>query len=173
MPHSHKHQKFIAEYLIDLNATQAARRAGYSSKTAKQQGARLLNHPTVRAAIIKATARTLEKAGLTARDVLEAIRRPIAGDVRKLFDERNNLRPIRELEPEEAALLGGFEVIIKNAQAGDGHTDTVHKIKLVPRERYVEMGAKHFKLLTDVVSVQTDDARMARLLAGRKRAAGK
>ena len=39
-PHPSKQARFIAEYLIDLNATQAAIRAGYSLKTAKQQGAR-------------------------------------------------------------------------------------------------------------------------------------
>ncbi|MFA9203068.1 MAG: terminase small subunit, partial [Flavobacteriales bacterium] len=39
-----KQQRFIDEYLIDFNATQAAIRAGYSSDTAKQQGSRLLSN---------------------------------------------------------------------------------------------------------------------------------
>jgi len=46
-----KQQRFIDEYLIDFNATQAAIRAGYSSDTAKQQGSRLLTNVDVRAAI--------------------------------------------------------------------------------------------------------------------------
>ena len=46
-----KQQRFIDEYLIDFNATQAAIRAGYSSDTAKQQGSRLLSNVDVRAAI--------------------------------------------------------------------------------------------------------------------------
>lgn len=37
-----KQQRFVAEYLVDRNATQAAMRAGYSEKTAQQQGSRLL-----------------------------------------------------------------------------------------------------------------------------------
>ena len=46
-----KQERFIEEYLIDLNATQAAIRAGYSSKTAEQQGYQLLQKTTVRNAI--------------------------------------------------------------------------------------------------------------------------
>lgn len=40
--------RFIDEYLIDLNATQAAIRAGYSKRSAKEQGYRILNSPSVR-----------------------------------------------------------------------------------------------------------------------------
>lgn len=43
-----RHQRFVDEYLIDLNATQAAVRAGYSSKTASVQASRLLVHPSIR-----------------------------------------------------------------------------------------------------------------------------
>ena len=46
-----KQQRFIDEYMIDLNATQAAMRAGYSSRTARQIGAENLLKPVVAAAI--------------------------------------------------------------------------------------------------------------------------
>lgn len=46
-----KQQRFVEEYLIDLNATQAAIRAGFSAATAKQQGSRLLSDVDIRAAI--------------------------------------------------------------------------------------------------------------------------
>lgn len=46
-----KQQRFVDEYLIDLNATQAAIRAGYSPKTANEQGARLLANVSVAAAV--------------------------------------------------------------------------------------------------------------------------
>ena len=47
-----RQQRFVDEYLIDLNATQAAIRAGYSPKTAQSQSSRLLSNVMVRAAII-------------------------------------------------------------------------------------------------------------------------
>jgi len=46
-----RQKKFVDEYLVDLNATQAAIRAGYSEKTAMEQGYQLLQKPSVRDAI--------------------------------------------------------------------------------------------------------------------------
>jgi phage terminase small subunit len=42
-----KQQRFCQEYIVDMNATEAAVRAGYSAHTAKQQGHRLLKYPCV------------------------------------------------------------------------------------------------------------------------------
>ena len=50
-----KQARFVQEYLVDLNATQAAIRAGYSKKTANPQGARLLANVSVQKAIQKAS----------------------------------------------------------------------------------------------------------------------
>ena len=49
-----KQQRFVEEYLIDLNATQAAIRAGYSEKTAQEQSSRLLSNVMVQEAVQKA-----------------------------------------------------------------------------------------------------------------------
>lgn len=49
-----KEEKFVSEYLIDLNATKAAMRAGYSKKTSRQIGSENLSKPYIRAAINKA-----------------------------------------------------------------------------------------------------------------------
>ena len=51
---SPRQEQFVAEYLVDLNATQASIRAGYSEKTARQQGARLLSNVYIQAAIAQA-----------------------------------------------------------------------------------------------------------------------
>ena len=51
-----KQQRFVEDYLIDLNATQAAIRAGYSAKTADQQGSRMLANVKVQQAISVAMA---------------------------------------------------------------------------------------------------------------------
>ncbi len=58
----------------------------------------------------------------------------------------------------------------RNLTAGEGHVDTV-KIRFWDKLRALEMLAKHFALLTDMVKLETDEANIARLLAGRKRAA--
>lgn len=168
---SEKHARFVAEYLIDLNATQAAIRAGYSPKTANEQGCRLLANASVAQAVAEGQRKRLHSAELSATRVLEEMRRLAFSDVRDLFDEQGNLRPIHTLTQEQSAAIAGLEVIIKNAEAGDGKTDKVHKIKVWDKPRTLEMLGKHFKLLTDQISITTDDANIQRLLAGRSRAA--
>lgn len=68
-----KQQSFVDEYLIDLNATQAAIRAGYSAKTAEQQGPRLLGNVEIAAALQAALAARSERTKITADDVLREL----------------------------------------------------------------------------------------------------
>jgi len=66
-----KQKAFVDEYLVDLNATQAAIRAGYSSKTAKQIGTENLSKPVVAEAIQEAIAERSERTGINADYVLK------------------------------------------------------------------------------------------------------
>lgn len=68
-----KQQRFVAEYLIDLNATQAAIRAGYSEKTAPAQASRLLINVNVAAAIQAAIKQRSERTQVDADYVLRTI----------------------------------------------------------------------------------------------------
>ena len=60
-----KQARFVEEYLIDLCATQAAIRAGYSKHTAKSQGQRLLTNVDIQAAVQKGQAAIAERNGVT------------------------------------------------------------------------------------------------------------
>lgn len=144
-----KQALFVAEYRKDLNATQAAIRAGYSEKTASSQAERLLRNVEIAEAVAEKTQQQLERADLSAVRVLEELRRLSFSDIRGLFDEAGNLKPLHVLSAEQASCIGGFEVIKKNAEAGDGKIDTVHKIKVIDKTRTLEMLAKHFALLTE------------------------
>lgn len=148
---SPKQQRFVAEYLIDLNATQAAIRCGYTPRAAKQQGYRLLTRPAIAAAVAAGKAKQLESCDLSAERVLEEIRRIALVDTRTFFDADGNVKPIQELTPAQGAALAGVEVLIKNAKAGDGQTDTIHKFKLWDKPRVLEMCMKHFGLLEERV----------------------
>lgn len=66
-----KQERFVEEYLIDLNATQAAIRAGYSARTAYSIGEENLRKPEIAAAIDEAKAERAAEAGINARWVLE------------------------------------------------------------------------------------------------------
>ena len=135
----------------------------------QKTGGRSAGTPNRRTAAIRE--RLLRDEALTVESTVEAIRRGQNYDIRRLFDDVGNLRPITSLTEEEAWCLAGFEIIIKNAEAGDGHTDKVAKVKLVDRGRYVELAAKHQGMLTEKVEISGDEALIGALLAGRQRAA--
>ncbi|HDR9052662.1 TPA: terminase small subunit [Burkholderia vietnamiensis] len=65
--------RFVDEYLVDLNATQAAIRAGYSKRTAKQQGARLLTNVDVAAAVTERKRSRAERVQIDADEVLAKV----------------------------------------------------------------------------------------------------
>lgn len=68
-----KQERFVAEYLIDLNATQAAIRAGYAAKTANREGSRLLSNVDIAEAIAAKAGKTAEKLDLSAERVLRGL----------------------------------------------------------------------------------------------------
>lgn len=146
-----KQQRFVAEYLVDLNATQAAIRAGYSAKWAEKNATRLTGNDGIAAAIAVGQSKGLAKLELTADMVKDRLRLLAFQDIRSLFDVAGNLKPIHELDDAAAAMVAGLEVIKKNAAAGDGIIDTVHKVRVVDPVKALEMLAKHFGLLTERV----------------------
>jgi phage terminase small subunit len=106
-----KQERFVQEYLIDLNATQAATRAGYSAKTANEQGARLLANVSVRSAIEAAKAERSERTHITQDRVLQELARIAFFDLRKLYREDGALKAMHELDDDAAAVLAGVDVV--------------------------------------------------------------
>ena len=130
-------------------------------------GGRRAGTPNKRTQALRA--RILRDEELSVEATIEAIRRGQGYDARQLFDDCGNLRPLHELTEEEAWCIAGFEVVIKNAAAGDGHTDTVHKVKLIDRGRYVELAAKHQGMLIEKREVNVTVNVVDALQAARKR----
>lgn len=97
--------------------------------------------------------RLLREEALSVESTVESIRRGQQYDIRRLLTDKGNFRPIHELSEEEAWCIAGCEVIIKNAEAGDGHTDKVLKLKFIDRGRYVELAAKHQGMLIERVDI--------------------
>ncbi len=87
-----KQQRFVDEYLVDLNATQAAIRAGYSAKTAKETGYENLTKPHIAEAVQMAQAARSEETGTTAAWVLEELKKVYEAsmEARPLYDSKGN-----------------------------------------------------------------------------------
>lgn len=150
---THRQRLFVAEYLKDFNGKQAAIRAGYAAPNAEVTASKLLRQAKVQAEVAKAQDARARRIGIDADRVLEEVRRLALSDVRGLFDEDGNLRPLSELTDEQAAAIAGVEVIIKNAKAGDNQTDTIHKIRVWDKPKSLEMLMKHLGLLKEQASV--------------------
>lgn len=169
-----KQTRFVAEFLIDLNAAAAARRAGYSAKTADQQGYENLRKPEIATAITAGKTRQLDTAELSAVRVLEELRRLAFVDLRGFYDDAGNLKAISALTAEQGAALAGVEIVKKNLTAGDGFVDTVHKIKRWDKVRTLEILAKHFHLIDEKIKVEFAVEDLAeRLHAGQRRNAAR
>ena len=130
---------FCQEYLIDLNATQAAIRAGYSVKTAGQQGFDLLKNPEIQSRITKNMKKREERTEITQDRVLKELGRLAFLDIRKAFDDNGNLLPIKDMDDETAAAISGLEVV----RAGEGFTDITSKIRLIDKKGSLELVARH------------------------------
>lgn len=111
----------------------------------------------------------LQREALTAERVLEEIRRLAFSDIRSLFDDKGNLRRLKELTPEQAAAIASVEVVTRNLTSGDDQLDTIHKLKVWDKPKSLEMLAKHFKLLTEKVEVTGDEELMRRLDSWKQR----
>lgn len=98
-----KERRFIDEYLIDLNATQAAARAGYSKRTAEQQGYQLLRRPRVAEAITAQQRKIATKLEVTQERVVAELAKIGFSDIRKAVTWRTCEREIaneEDLEPQ-------------------------------------------------------------------------
>jgi phage terminase small subunit len=116
MPVTPKQARFVEEYLTDLNATQAAIRAGYSKKTAEQLGYQLLHKTSVAEAIEKARAKLSEKTEITQEYVLRRLKREaeLEGDgashsarvsaLEKLGKHLKMFTDVSEINPSEALM---------------------------------------------------------------------
>lgn len=161
-----KQQRFVEEYLVDLNATQAAIRAGYSSRTACEQASRLLANVKVSEAIAEARKKLAEKTGITQERVLKEYARIAFLDIRKAFDEEGQLRPVQELDDDTAAAIAGLEVEVKRlpGEADEtlegqphggalkrqhGETARLHKIKLADKKGELDSIARHLGMFVD------------------------
>lgn len=108
---SPKQERFVQEYLVDLNATKAAERAGYSKKTARVIGAENLTKPDIQAAIALAL-RQRESASKATVDRLEReLERIALLDIRKVFRDDGSLKAPHEWDDETAGAIVSLEVI--------------------------------------------------------------
>lgn len=148
-----KQQAFIEEYLIDLNATQAAIRAGYSEDTAFSIGCENLTKPLIAAAIAEAKLARSKRTNIKADRVLQELARIGFSDLRKVITDHGHIRNPQAWDDDTAAAISSLEVVRKSdsEKDEDGHPiiEYVHKIKMWDKNSALEKLAKHLGVYSD------------------------
>jgi len=104
-PLSARQERFVHEYLLDHNASAAARRAGYSDKTRGSQACALMKNPLVQERIALATADRYADLKINGFDILKARAREAFFDPGVLLDDESKPVPLHELSAETRAVL--------------------------------------------------------------------
>ena len=137
-----KQARFVEEYLIDLNATQAAIRAGYSQRTARQVGAENLTKPVIASAISAAQSARSKRVNVNADWVLSRLTEEATADLADILDDAGAIRPVKEWPLIwRQGLVAGIDVQ-EDTVEGEKVGQTV-KLKLSDRIKRIELIGKH------------------------------
>lgn len=163
-------QRFVEEYLVDLNATQAAIRAGYSEDTAGSQGGRLLKNVEIGKAIADAMAERSVRTRVTADRVLTELARIGFGDIRSVVAWRANTAETGKEDedgvPETRAFneveLIGSDIIDHDAAAAIAEIsqgkDGALKVKMHNKVAALQEMGRHLGIAQKVEPVGPDGA---------------
>lgn len=140
-----KQERFVQEYLIDLNATQAAIRAGYSAKTADVQGPRLLGNAGVAAKIAERQEKTAAKAGITRERVLRETELLAHSCVdHYMLDDSGNLALAPGAPPDAMQAISSVKYKTTTVGTGDSaRTERTCEFKLWDKPGMVKLAGRH------------------------------
>lgn len=145
-----RQQRFVDEYLIDLNATRAAIRAGYSARTADRIGPELLGKTCVSAAISAAKVARAENVRMDSERVLQRLVEMAEADLADLYDDQGDLlHPNQWPEVWRQGLVAGVETfMVPKGQDADGKVvyAEVRKVRLADRTKLIELIGKHVQV---------------------------
>lgn len=143
-----KQKRFVEEYLIDLNATQAAIRAGYSPATAKEIGCENLTKPNIAAAVSQAMAERSRRTGINQDRVLQELARIGFAKITDVVDpETAKIRP--DASDDDLACIQSIK--IKPSEFG-----TEREVKLYDKKSALVDLGKHLGLFKDKVELNGD-----------------
>jgi phage terminase small subunit len=170
-----KQRIFVREYLVDLNATNAAIRCGYSAASAHVTGSRLLNDHKIKTAIATAMEARAERTEINADWVLKRLANEADADLADLYADDGSLLPVDEWPLIwRQGLVAGIDVeeIFADGENGKERVGFVRKVRLSDRVKRLEMIGKHIAVnaFQDTIEVKGLDTLAARLERAHRRA---
>lgn len=152
-----KQERFCLEYMVDLNATQAAIRAGYSEATAEYQASRLLSNVKVKLKISELQAKQQERTEVTADMVIKELASIAFADIKDfakitehIAEDENGARAYNAVS---LALTDSIPLDKRKAIAGIKQGANGIEIKLNDKVKALELIGRHLAMFTDKVDV--------------------
>ncbi|HLJ19651.1 MAG TPA: terminase small subunit [Stellaceae bacterium] len=143
-PLSAQQRRFVEEYLVDCNAAAAARRAGYSERTAREQAHQLMAQPKVAYAIRAAMDDRSHRLKISAERVLLELARIAFSDIGRIIDwsgDALTVEPPGRLSADDRAAIAEIAVI-----PGDGERGLAVKVRMHDKQRALRLLARHLRL---------------------------
>ena len=144
-----KQKRFVEEYLVDLNATQAAIRAGYSERTAYSQGQRLLKNVEIQKAMSVAMENRSSATEITAEKVLTELARIAFSDHSGIVKYEKGRVVVTETEK----LNEDQRRVISELSQVDTNAGTSIKVKLYDKQKALELLGRHLGLFPNKVEM--------------------
>lgn len=159
-----KQARFVAEYLVDLNATQAAIRAGYSPKTAYAIGGENLSKPEIADAIATEQAKRAIRVEVTQDEVLTEVLRVMRSDVRDFEITAAGTLVLREGAPDDAWRAVSS---VKQRMRLDAEGAVTHEVefKLWDKIAAIKLAGQHIGMFKERVE-HSGSVTLEQLLAG-------
>lgn len=145
-----KQKLFVEEYLIDLNATQAAIRAGYSPQTANEQGARLLANVSIKNAIEKALAERSKRTGINADRIIQELAKIAFLNPSSVINLKN-ASVLENASEEDLACISSVKIKKSSSDTGDS---IEREVKTYDKIKALELLGKHMGMFTDKFKVE-------------------
>lgn len=147
-----RQRRFVEEYLLDLNATQAAIRAGYSERTANEQGARLLANVSVRQAIQEGQKERSERTHVQADAVLRDLATLCHSRVTDyVIDDEGNVTLSADAPPD--AMRAVSSVKRRTLRRGKDLVEVVTELRLWSKPDAIRLALQHLGMLTNRVEL--------------------
>ena len=146
-----KQQCFVDEYLIDLNATQAAIRAGYSAKTADQQGSRMLANVKVKQAVAEKQAQRSKRTGVNQDRVVLELAKVAFAKMTDIVDSNGRIK--EDASPDDLACIES----IKYKESDNEYGGSVEReVKVASKLKALELLGKHLGMWSDKFNVTVE-----------------
>ena len=157
-------KKFVDEYLIDFNATQAAIRAGYSPDTANEQGSQLLARPDIRELVAEGQKEVMERTQTFQDNAVDELKIVGFSDLADFLTVKADgiveQKPFNELTKAQTKCIKKIKQTVRSSHSADGtilHQTAVIEIELHDKLRALELLGRHLGMFNDSIRLKSEE----------------